>query len=211
MNIALPANCVEMKQGSGHQGRNYKTVPGVHGYQCAKLCADDLGCVYWLDRASKGCIMKTSYRNAKKNTDYTRHGTCTHDRVVAKGCTNLGQQHGFRGTRVGHNTDSANYVKSVLVMTPALCMQKCANLQDAAGNALCKYWIVHNKKGCLMYRATRGKVMKRPKGFLHHGTCNGGTADANMYGMAYISNMLGQSDLSQSDSISMPAPAAGAP
>ena len=91
---------------------------------------------------------------------------------------NLGQYYGYRGKRVGHRSSTPGdnrYFDSRLLMTSASCMIACSKLVDANGATLCKYWIVHNQKGCLMFQTTKGEMMFKKKGFVHHGNCNGGT------------------------------------
>jgi len=173
---ALPTNCQVLKQfteasGKRHayQGKNYGSPEkGLTGFACAAKCAADSKCTYWISHKSKGCILKYWGLSRKKVTNnvYEMHGYCEPD--MADQCQVLGAEgsgDGYRGKRLRTGFDQAT--EAAVARSPGGCSQLCAKTDT------CKYWVVHNTKGCFMYPATRGdlKAGWKKKGYMAHGTC----------------------------------------
>ena len=128
--------------------------------ECAQKCAENAECTYFAvnKSPSKGCVLKSNRRGSPvKNAAFLGHGSCEH--AVPAACATTGAGQGwsnFKKNKLGSYKNIKN---------EGGCAQKCA------GNAECKYWLVHNRLGCVLNTAGTGKVQNK-KGYMFHGTCS---------------------------------------
>ena len=128
--------------------------------ECAQKCAENAECTYFAvnKSPSKGCVLKSNRRGSPvKNAAYLGHGSCEH--AVPAGCATTGAGQGWSMFKK-NNLGSYKNIKN-----EGGCAQKCSD------NAECKYWLVHNRLGCVLNTVGTGKVQNK-KGYMFHGTCN---------------------------------------
>merc|ERR1711972_393796 len=163
---AYPTQCTASRQvGRSHQGtviakynRDHPDGLVTDPQRCAKLCAANIECTYYSvsRQASKGCVLKANKRGkAVSGAHFLGHGVCSHDLPTI--CTQIGVRQGYSGFRNGKLGTFKN------IRSAGGCAQKCQE------TTRCAYWLVHNRLGCVLNTAKKGKLKTGKKGLMYHG------------------------------------------